>query len=98
MSYACSRLWWLLGLLGTHLFIGIFVGLFFFSALMLGRNLAAYYVLGLPAAQPPRLKVRRSRVRGWPPPVVARFIQQEPNNDGRGPAPHPTRIAEYSLA
>jgi hypothetical protein len=54
MSYARSRLWWLLGLLGTHLFMGIFVGLFCLSALMLGRNLAAYYVSGLPAAQPPR--------------------------------------------
>ena len=50
MSYARSRPWWLLGLLGMHLFIGLFMGLFFFSALMIVLNLAAYYVPSLPPA------------------------------------------------
>jgi len=31
-----------------HLFIGLFMGLFFFSALMIVLNLAAYYVPGQP--------------------------------------------------
>jgi len=47
MNYARSRPWWLLGLLGMHLFIGLFMGLFFFSALMIVLNLAAYYVPNL---------------------------------------------------
>jgi hypothetical protein len=48
MSYARSRPCWLVGLLGMHLFIGLFMGLFFFSALMIVLNLAVYYVPSLP--------------------------------------------------
>lgn len=69
MSYARSRPWWLLGLLGMHVFIGLFMGLFFFSALMLVLNLAAYYVPGLPLARPrPRAYPTRWSTRAKPQP------------------------------
>jgi hypothetical protein len=48
MNWARSRPWWLCCVVGMHLFIGLFMGLFFFSALMIVLSLAVYYVPYLP--------------------------------------------------
>ncbi|GGF06300.1 hypothetical protein GCM10011383_16700 [Hymenobacter cavernae] len=53
MNYRRSRPWWLLGIVGMHLGIGLFMGLFFFSALMIVLNLAAYYAPTLPQTDEP---------------------------------------------
>ncbi len=65
MNWARSRPLWLLGIVGMHLFIGLFMGLFFFSALMITLSLAAYYVPGLPLVQPAAADGPASGSKRW---------------------------------
>jgi hypothetical protein len=44
MNIPATRKYWLTGILGMHVFIAFFMGLFFFSALMIILNLSAFYV------------------------------------------------------
>ncbi|RFM33124.1 hypothetical protein [Chitinophaga silvisoli] len=43
MNIPKVRMWWLGGIVCLHLFIALFMGLFFFSAMMILLNLCAYY-------------------------------------------------------
>jgi hypothetical protein len=43
MNFPATRKYWLAGILLLHLFIALFMGLFFFSVLMLMLNLSAFY-------------------------------------------------------
>lgn len=43
MNIKATRMWWLAGIVLLHLFIALFMGLFFFSAIMILLNLCAYY-------------------------------------------------------
>jgi hypothetical protein len=52
MNVRVTRPYWLTGIVLLHLFIALFMGLFFFSALLIILNLSAYYV--------PKMKPARS--------------------------------------
>jgi hypothetical protein len=51
MNVRVTRPYWLIGIVLLHLFIALFMGLFFFSALLIILNLSAYYV---PTLKPAR--------------------------------------------
>ncbi len=44
MNMRAARKCWLTGIIGLHLFIALFMGLFFFSGLLITLSLCAYYV------------------------------------------------------
>ncbi len=52
MNLPKIRKYWLAGIIGMHLFIALFMGLFFFSALMILLNLAAYLIPYIPPKKP----------------------------------------------
>jgi hypothetical protein len=43
INIIATRKYWLWGIIGMHIFIALFMGLFFFSALMIILNLSAFY-------------------------------------------------------
>lgn len=55
MNIRRIRMWWLGAIVCLHLFIALFMGLFFFSAMMILLNLCAYYT---PYLDPERVRKR----------------------------------------
>lgn len=56
MNLRITRLYWLAGIVLLHLFIALFMGLFFFSALLIILNLSAYYA--------PYMEMEKHKLRG----------------------------------
>ena len=55
MNLKITRMYWLFAIIALHLFIALFMGLFFFSALMILLNLSAFYT---PYINPERIRAR----------------------------------------